>query len=47
MYAGFAFATIPLADSITLRASAGWKALVRPIGALIALEVIMRLLQTG
>ncbi len=47
MYAGFAFAMIPLADSITLRASARWKALARLIGALIALEVIVRLFQTG
>jgi hypothetical protein len=47
MYAGFAFAMIPLADSVTLRASARWKALARLIGALIALEVIVRLFQTG
>jgi hypothetical protein len=47
MYAGFAFAMIPLADSITLRAGARWKALARLIGALIALEVIVRLFQTG
>lgn len=47
MYAGFAFAMIPLADSITLRASARWKALARLIGGLIALEVIVRLFQTG
>jgi hypothetical protein len=47
MYAGFAFAMIPLADSITLRAGPRWKALARLIGALIALEVIVRLFQTG
>lgn len=47
MYAGFAFAMIPLADSITLRAPARWKALARLIGALVALEVIVRLFQTG
>jgi hypothetical protein len=47
MYAGFAFAMIPLADSITLRASARWKALARLLGALVALEVIVRLFQTG
>jgi hypothetical protein len=47
MYAGFAFAMIPLADSVALRASARWKALARLIGALIALEVVVRLFQTG
>jgi hypothetical protein len=47
MYAGFAFAMIPLADSITLRARARPKALARLIGGLIALEVIVRLFQTG
>jgi len=47
MYAGFAFAMIPLADSITLRAGARGKALARLIGGLIALEVIVRLFQTG
>jgi hypothetical protein len=47
MYAGFAFAMIPLADSIALRAPARWKAMARLIGGLIALEVIVRLFQTG
>jgi hypothetical protein len=47
MYAAFALAMIPLADSITLRANARWKALARLIGGLIALEVIVRLFQTG
>jgi hypothetical protein len=47
MYAGFAFAMIPLADSVTLRASPRWKAVARLIGALIAIEVIVRLFQTG
>jgi hypothetical protein len=47
MYAGFAFAMIPIADSTTLRAGPRWKALARLIGALIALEVIVRLFQTG
>lgn len=47
MYAGFAFAMIPLADSIALRAGPRWKALARLIGALIALEVLVRLFQTG
>jgi hypothetical protein len=47
MYAGFALAMIPLADSIALRAPARWKALARLIGALVALEVIVRLFQTG
>jgi hypothetical protein len=47
MYAGFALAMIPLADSITLRAPARWKALARLIGALVALEVVVRLFQTG
>ncbi len=47
MYAGFALAMIPLADSITLRASARWKALARLTGGLVALEVIVRLFQTG
>jgi hypothetical protein len=47
MYAGFALAMIPLADAITLRAPARWKALARLVGALIALEVIVRLFQTG
>jgi hypothetical protein len=47
MYAGFAFAMIPLADAITLRAGARTKALARLIGGLIALEVIVRLFQTG
>ncbi len=47
MYSGFALAMIPLADSITLRAPARWKALARLIGALVALEVIVRLFQTG
>jgi hypothetical protein len=47
MYAGFALAMIPLADSIALHAPARWKALARLIGALIAVEVIVRLFQTG
>jgi len=47
MYAGFAFAMIPLADSIALKASVRWKALARLIGALVAIEVIVRLFQTG
>jgi hypothetical protein len=47
MYAGFAFAMIPLADSITLRASPRWKAFARLIGTLIVVEVIVRLYQTG
>jgi hypothetical protein len=47
MYAGFALAMIPLADSIALRAAARWKALARLIGGLVALEVIVRLFQTG
>jgi hypothetical protein len=47
MYAGFAFAMIPLADSLTLRASPRWKALARILGTLIALAVIVRLFQTG
>ena len=47
MYAGFAFAMIPLADSIALRAGARGKAIARLIGALVALEVIVRLFQTG
>jgi hypothetical protein len=47
MYAGFAFAMIPLADSVALRAGARWKALARLIGALLALEVLVRLFQTG
>ncbi len=47
MYAGFAFAMIPLADSVALRAGARWKALARLIGTLVAVEVIVRLFQTG
>jgi hypothetical protein len=47
MYAGFAFLMIPLADAIALRANARGKALARLIGGLIALEVIVRLFQTG
>jgi hypothetical protein len=47
MYAGFAFAMIPLADSVALRAGARGKALARLIGGLVALEVIVRLFQTG
>jgi len=47
MYAGFAFVMIPLADAIAVRASDRWKAVARLLGALIALEVIVRLVQTG
>jgi hypothetical protein len=47
MYALFALGMVPIADSITLRAPARWRALARFLGAIVALVVVVRLFQTG